>query len=141
MIGMYLTDTRQRDISDHIQIELLLEACAKQMAEVCRSISYLSDSAQTLKSVTDFMLDAVRNELLGFEIRISIISMGLGIGALVAGIYGMNVTHGLEQNSNGFYIITGTTLSFIGSVIAIGMVRSLRYRKIRLKRPNKKDVF
>ncbi|CAF5161168.1 unnamed protein product, partial [Rotaria magnacalcarata] len=42
MIGMYLTDNRKRDIADHTQVELLLEACTKEMAEVRRSISDLS---------------------------------------------------------------------------------------------------
>ncbi|CAF5162548.1 unnamed protein product, partial [Rotaria magnacalcarata] len=31
---MYLTDNRKRDIADHTQVELLLEACTKEMAEV-----------------------------------------------------------------------------------------------------------
>ncbi|CAF1254850.1 unnamed protein product [Rotaria sordida] len=65
MIGMYLTDNRKRDIFDHTQAELLLEASTKQTAEVRRSIS---DSVHTLESATGFMLDAVRNELLAFEI-------------------------------------------------------------------------
>ncbi len=89
MIGTYLTDNRKRDISDYIQIELLLEASRKQMAEVRRSISDLSDSVHTLESATGFMLDAVRNELLAFEIRINIVTMGLGMGAFIAGIYRM----------------------------------------------------
>ena len=55
LIGMYLTDHRQRDLSDHIQIELLLEASTKQMAEVCRPISDLSDSIQTLESAVGFI--------------------------------------------------------------------------------------
>jgi hypothetical protein len=41
MIGIYLTDNRKHDIYDHIQIEVLLEALTKQMAEVRRSISDL----------------------------------------------------------------------------------------------------
>ncbi|CAF4627709.1 unnamed protein product [Rotaria sp. Silwood1] len=106
MIGMYLTDNRKRDISDHIEIELLLEACTKQMAEVRRSISDLSDSVHTLESATGFMLDAVRNELLAFEIRINIITMGFGVGAFITGIYGMNLLNGLEQNPYTFYILT-----------------------------------
>ena len=75
LIGMYLTDLRPRELSDHIQIELLLEASTKQMAEVCRPISDLCDSVRTLESTLGFMLDAVRNELLAFEIRINIITL------------------------------------------------------------------
>ncbi len=141
MIGMYLTDNRKRDISDHIQVELLLEACTKQMAEVRRSISDLSDSVHTLESATGFMLDAVRNELLVFEIRINIVTMGLGMGALIAGIYGMNLTNGFEQNPYAFYAIAGSSCCFISGIIAFTIMRLLRYRKIRLHRSNKTTLF
>ena len=141
MIGMYLTDNRKRDLSDHMQIELLLEASTKQMAEVRRSITDLSDSVHTLESATGFMLDAVRNELLAFEIRINVVTMGFGLGAFIAGIYGMNLTNGFEQNPYAFYAVAGTTLCFIGGAIAIAFVRLLRYRKVRLHRSNKIDIF
>ncbi|CAF1481569.1 unnamed protein product [Rotaria sordida] len=137
MIGMYLTDKRQRDISDHVQIELLLEASAKQMAEVRRSISDLSDSVHTLENATGFMLDALRNELIGFEIQINIITMGFGIGAFITGLYGMNLLNNFEQNLYAFYIVTGTTFSFISGIIILGIIRLFRYRKIRLHRSNK----
>jgi len=141
MIGMYLTDKRQRDISDHIQVELLLEACAKQMAEVRRSISDLSDSVHTMESATGFMLDAVRNELLGFEIKINIITMGFGMGAFIAGIYGMNLSNGFEQTPYVFYFITGTSCLFISGIIVMGITRLRRYRRIKLHRSNKTHVF
>ncbi|CAF2588185.1 unnamed protein product [Rotaria sp. Silwood2] len=141
MIGMYLTDNRKRDISDHIEVELLLEACTKQMAEVRRSISDLSDSVHTLESATGFMLDAVRNELLAFEIRINIITMGFGVGAFVTGMYGMNLLNGFEQHPYAFYIVTGTTCCFICGIITIGIMRLLRYRKVRLHRSNKINIF
>ncbi|CAF0987173.1 unnamed protein product [Adineta ricciae] len=141
MIGMYLTDTRKRDISDHIQVELLLEACTKQMAEVRRTISDLSDSVRTLESATGFMLDAVRNELLSFEIRINIITMSLGMGAFIAGTFGMNLTNGIEQNPYAFYAITGTSIVLIGGAIVRAFARLSRYRRIRLHRSNKIDTF
>lgn len=141
MIGMYLTDNRKREISDHIQAELLLEACTKQMAEVRRSISDLSDSVHTLESATGFMLDAVRNELLVYEIRINIITMGLGMGAFVASLYGMNLSNGFESNPYAFYIVTGTTFCFITGLVAVAIMRLLRYRKVRLNRSNKIDIF
>jgi len=141
MIGMYLTDNRQRDISDHIQVELLLEACTKQMAEVRRSISDLSDSVHTLESATGFMLDAVRNELLAFEIKINIITMGLALGAFIAGIYGMNLTNGFEQSTTTFYVVTGTSFCLMGGLVAIAVFKLFRYQKIRLHRSHKTKIF
>lgn len=134
LIEMYLSDPRQRDLSDHIEAELLLEACAKQMAEIKRSISDLSDSVHTLESATGFMLDAMRNELIAFEIKINIITMGLGIGALIAGICGMNMASGLEQHPYAFYAVAGSTTCLMGGVVIFAFLRLLRYGKIRLTR-------
>ena len=137
LIEMYLSDQRQRDLSDHIEAELLLEACAKQMAEIKRSISDLSDSVHTLESATGFMLDAVRNELIAFEIKINIITMGLGLGALIAGIYGMNMNNGLEQHPFAFYAIAGSTTCLMGGVVIFAFLRLFRYGKIRLHRSHR----
>jgi len=63
------------------------------------------------------------------------------MGAVIAGIYGMNVSHGFEQNPYAFYIITGTTFCFITGFVAVGIMRLLRYRKIRLHRSNKREIF
>ena len=141
LIGMYLTDQRKRDLSDHIQIEFLLEASTKQMAEVCRPISDLSDSVKTLENSIGFMLDAVRNELLAFEIRINIITMGLGVGAFIAGVFGMNFSTGLEQHPSAFYLLTGASIFLMTGIVAMAMTRLLRYRKIRLHRTNTLKIF
>ena len=141
LIGMYLTDARPRQLAEHVQIEFLLEASTKQMAEVCRPISDLSDSLQTLENSIGFMLDAVRNELLAFEIRINIITMGLGVGAFIAGVFGMNFATGLETHPSAFYLLTGTSICLMSAIIALSMNRLLRYRKIRLHRTNKLKIF
>ncbi|CAF2108218.1 unnamed protein product [Rotaria magnacalcarata] len=122
MIGMYLTDNRKRDIADHTQVELLLEACTKEMAEVRRSISDLSDSVRTIESAIGFILNAVLNELLTFEIKINIIMMGFGIGAFIAGIYGMNLLNGIEQAPYAFYAVAGSGFCFLSGFISIVVV-------------------
>lgn len=134
LIGMYLSDPKQRDLSDHIQAELLLEASAKQMAELLRSISDLSDSVQTLESAIGFILDTVRNDLLAFEIRINILTMGLAIGAFVGGIFGMNLLNGYEQQPMVFYLVSGSSLGLIAIVVVYYLRRLSKFTKVRLHR-------
>ena len=98
MIGLYLNQNQQKDSPDLSEVEFLLESSAKQLAEVCRAVYDLKDSIQTVESTTGFMLDAVRNHLLAFEIQINIITMGFGIGAFITAIYGMNLSSGLEEH-------------------------------------------
>jgi magnesium transporter len=38
------------------------------------------------------ILDANRNNLLALDLKVSIVTMGLGAGALFAGLFGMNVS-------------------------------------------------
>jgi len=136
MIGMYLTENQQRDLSDLGEVEFILESSAKQLAEVCRSIHDLKDSIHSIESTTGFMLDAVRNQLLAFEIQINIITMGFGIGAFITAIYGMNLYSGIEQHPSALLYVTGIA-SFIGvTAITIGIYRLFKYRRVKLHQSN-----
>lgn len=53
------------------------------------------------------MLDSGRNALLALDIKISMATMGVGVGALVAGLFGMNLVSGLEDTPHTFFIVTG----------------------------------
>jgi magnesium transporter len=136
MIGLYLTENREKHVSDLSEVELLLESCAKQMAEVCRSVYDLKDSVQTIESTTGFMLDAVRNHLLAFEIQINIITMGFGIGAFITAIYGMNLYSGIEEHPRALILVATFSSCFAIASIAIGIYRLVKYRKIKLHRSN-----
>ncbi|CAF3682374.1 unnamed protein product [Rotaria sp. Silwood1] len=136
MIGLYLTENRQSDSSDLNEVELLLESCAKQIAEVCRSVYDLKDSVQNIESTTGFMLDAVRNHLLAFEIQINIITMGFGIGAFITAIYGMNLYSGMEEHPRALLYVATISSCFAVTSIAIGIYRLFKYRRIKLHRPN-----
>lgn len=47
------------------------------------------------------------------EVRLSVAMLSIAGGTYIAGLYGMNVIHGLEEASNGFALTAG------GSVVAI----------------------
>ncbi len=134
LVGMYLNDNHKREISDHNEAELILEACAKQMSQVCRTIYDFEDSLQTFETTIGFILDTVRNDLLAFETRINVVSMAFGIGGFIVGVYGMNLLSGYEKNPAAFYVVISCSMSFIVGIITVGMTRLLKYRRIRLHR-------
>ncbi|CAF4375080.1 unnamed protein product [Rotaria socialis] len=109
-------------VSDHNEVERILEACAKQMTEVCRTIYDLDDSLQTLETTTGFALDTVRSDLLAF----------------IVGVYGMNILNGLESEPAAFYRVLGGSACLIVGLIVVGMTRLLVYRRIRLSRKRKR---
>ena len=65
------------------------------------------------------MLDAVRSELIAFEIKIYIVTIGLGLGALIA----------------------GSTTCLRTGVGAFALMRLFRYGKVRLHRSQRHVHF
>jgi magnesium transporter len=55
------------------------------------------------------MLDSGRNALLALDVKVSMATLGIGSGALMAGLFGMNLTSGLEATPYAFVTVTGTT--------------------------------
>ena len=43
------------------------------------------------QEIAELMLDSGRNALLALDIKVSIATLGMGTGALIAGVFGMNV--------------------------------------------------
>jgi len=54
------------------------------------------------------------------------------VGALLAGLFGMNLLSHFEEHMYAFYIISGTCLGFAGVVIIGGVRRLSSIRKIGL---------
>lgn len=44
------------------------------------------------QEIAELMLDSGRNALLALDIKVSIATLGIGTGALLAGLFGMNVS-------------------------------------------------
>jgi hypothetical protein len=47
---------------------------------------------QSTQEIAELMLDSGRNALLALDIKVSIATLGVGTGALIAGFFGMNVS-------------------------------------------------
>jgi len=75
------------------------------------------------------------------KLELILLQWDLEWGALIDAIYGMNLTNGFEQNPYDFYIITGSSCCFLSGIIAFAIMRLLRYRKIRLHRSTKTNLF
>jgi Mg2+ and Co2+ transporter CorA len=52
----------------------------------------VADAPQSTQEIAELMLDSGRNALLALDIKISIATLGVGCGAMVAGLFGMNVS-------------------------------------------------
>lgn len=92
---MYLTSTyqgRPRALHDHEALELLLESFTKQVEEIVSEVDTTVANMQSTQEIAELMLDSGRNALLALDVKISIATLGVGSGALIAGFFGMNVS-------------------------------------------------
>lgn len=108
--AMYITDKmlgKPRALHDHEQLELLLESFTKQVEEIVSEIDTTVANMQSTQEVAELMLDSGRNALLALDIKVSIATLGIGTGAMVAGLFGMNLTTSLEETPYAFVVVSG----------------------------------
>ncbi|THU96005.1 Mg2+ transporter protein cora-like protein [Dendrothele bispora CBS 962.96] len=107
--AMYLSD-KKNGISrngDHEDLEVLLEAFHKQVEEVVNEVGNIESNVQSTQEIVELILDSNRNALLSLDLQMSIATFGVGSGALIAGIFGMNLTNHMESHPYAFYGMTG----------------------------------
>ncbi|KAF7971345.1 hypothetical protein HWV62_21359 [Athelia sp. TMB] len=93
LVAMYLTDKKNgvERTDDHEELEVLLESFSKQVEEIVNEAENIESNVQSTQEIVELILDSNRNSLLALDLKVSIMTMGIGSGALVAGVFGMNV--------------------------------------------------
>ncbi|KAK1223976.1 magnesium ion transporter [Marasmius sp. AFHP31] len=103
LIGMYLSDKKdaiQRDLHDHKDLEVLLETFSKQVEEIVNEVANLESNVQSTQEIVELIIDSNRNALLALDLQVSIATFGVGTGALLAGVFGMNVSISASDSRN-----------------------------------------
>ncbi|KAG8838518.1 magnesium ion transporter [Serendipita sp. 400] len=146
LAAMYLSDKKAgkpRVNSDHDELEVLLESFSKQVEEIVNESETTMHNISATQEIVELLLDANRNNLLALDLKVSIITMGLGAGALFAGLFGMNLANYMEESVVAFL---GASVTAVGLaiILAMGGIRRLdKIRKVGLsmnnstKRPNR----
>ncbi|EPQ53714.1 Mg2+ transporter protein [Gloeophyllum trabeum ATCC 11539] len=105
--AMYLTDKKnQKERHDHNELEVLLESFSKQVEEIVTEANNIDANVQSTQEIVELILDSNRNSLLALDLKVSIGTMGIGAGALVAGLFGMNLKSTLEESDYAFLGMT-----------------------------------
>ncbi|KAJ1976849.1 magnesium ion transporter [Dimargaris verticillata] len=127
LAAMYLTAKKgeqPRNIHDHEEVELLLETYLKQVEEIANVISALSTNMRSTEDIVNIMLDSQRNDLMLLDLQVNIGMLGLTAGALIAGLFGMNLINHHESHPYAF-IAVATTISLIMTIILTVSVRRM----------------
>src|SRR5216110_1903263 len=73
---MYLTEKsrgKQRDVDQHDEVELLLEAYAKQVDGIVQEADQLASNMRNTEEIVNIILDANRNSLMLLDLKVFLV--------------------------------------------------------------------
>jgi len=139
MDAMYLSNKKNNQlVTDHEELEVLLESFSKQVEEIVNEAENIESNVQSTQEIVELILDSNRNALLALDLKVSIATLGVGCGALIAGLFGMNLTSHLEQHPYGFYVMTALSAGLAFLVAWTGFRRLAKIRKVGLSSTSQK---
>ncbi|KAI9786443.1 MAG: magnesium ion transporter [Geoglossum umbratile] len=142
LAAMYLTAKakgEERGEEDHTEVEMLLESYHKVCDEIVQNSGNLVSNIRNTEEMVlnhtpdvnyrvKAILDANRNSLMLLDLKFSIGTLGMGSGAFIAALYGMNLKNFIEESDVGF---TGVSLWSFGIAIIICTYGLHKLRRIQ----------
>ncbi|CAN0052943.1 unnamed protein product [Discosporangium mesarthrocarpum] len=119
---MYLTEARERmgevrDPSQHQEVEMLFENYLLEASGKRSDVRDLENTARNTEEIVEIELDVLRNRILRFELILSISGLTVSLGALVTGVFGMNLLSGWEEHRGTFWLVT--TMIYGGMIVSL----------------------
>ncbi|VEU23171.1 DEKNAAC104077 [Brettanomyces naardenensis] len=113
-------------VGDTGDIEMLLEAYYQQCDEIVQQAETLINDIKSTEEIVNIILDANRNSLMVYELKITIYTLGFTMATLMPAFYGMNLKNYMEESPLAF-----------GGVIMLSCVAGMTmvvyaFRKLRL---------
>eukprot|EP00850_Spirogloea_muscicola_P016558 SM000135S27002 [mRNA] locus=s135:130323:132545:- [translate_table: standard] len=120
--------TQQESVEE---LEMLLEAYFVVIDSTLNKLTALKEYTDDTKDFINIQLDNTRNKLIQFELLMTTVTLVVAIYGMVAGVFGMNIPIGLEQNPYAFKWVIGLT-GISGMLIFIGIMWYFRHKKLML---------
>lgn len=148
--GMYLTEklklskqpgkeNSEDEVRDIGEVEMLLEAYYKQCDEFVQQSESLINDIKSTEEIVNIILDANRNSLMLFELKVTIYTLGFTIATLMPAFYGMNLKNFIEESNLGFGGVVGISL-VIAFLVTSANFKTLRsVQKLTLMAPGTKS--
>lgn len=99
----------EKDI-DTMHLEMLFENYLNEIEWIASELDGLQDNITNTEENVVLQLDLLRNRILRFELFLSISSFVVTCGALVTGLFGMNLVNHFETNGGMFYAVFSLTM-------------------------------
>ena len=98
-------------IVDTMNLEMLFENYLNEVEWIASEVEEVIDEITNTEENVVLQLDLLRNRILRFELSLSMSSYVVTCGALITGLFGMNLISHLETDKNVFYIVTALLVS------------------------------
>ncbi|KAJ1631387.1 hypothetical protein T492DRAFT_995863 [Pavlovales sp. CCMP2436] len=123
MLDMLLTEKaalrgKRPPAAHHEPVELLLEEYARQMATVLTEAQALKKRVASASELAQLHLDISRNRMVSMNVHLSMVNTSLALIMTSAGVFGMNLTSGMENSSDAFYAVTAISSLAAGCTLA-----------------------
>ncbi|CZR51533.1 related to inner membrane magnesium transporter MRS2, mitochondrial precursor [Phialocephala subalpina] len=135
LAAMYLTEKSHdllRGEDDHTEVEMLLESYHKLCDEIVQESGNLVSNIRNTEEIVKAILDANRNSLMVLDLKFSIGTLGMGSGALVAALYGMNLKNFIEESDFGFMGVTGWAFVLTAFVCTYGLHKLRKVQRVSM---------
>lgn len=135
LAAMYLTEKSHdlmRGEDDHTEVEMLLESYHKLCDEIVQESGNLVSNIRNTEEIVKAILDANRNSLMLLDLKFSIGTLGIGSGAFIAALYGMNLKNFIEESDFGFWGVTGWSIVFSAIVCSYGLVKLRKVQRLSM---------
>ncbi|KAK9466252.1 hypothetical protein V1512DRAFT_264207 [Lipomyces arxii] len=136
LAGMYLSEKMRgvmRPPDQHSEVEMLMESYYKHCDEIVQATDITMSNVHTTEEIVNIILDANRNSLMLLDLKVSIGTMGLGAGAFVAALYGMNLKNYMEDWAGGFWGVSGITGVIVCVIVVSGFRNLRRLRRVTMR--------
>ena len=105
----FLDQVGQIDVTEHEDVELLLEAFNAYLSHIMFELKRMDADIGDVEDFVTIHLSSARNKILKLSLFMEIGMLSVAFGAMLAGIFGMNLGFGddewkLSKNHTGFYI-------------------------------------
>lgn len=128
LAGMYLTDPKKfkPEEENYDEVELILESYYRQCDEFVQQAGSLLNDIKATEEIVNIILDANRNSLMLFELKVTVYTLGFTVATLVPAFYGMNLKNYIEESSWGF-----------GMVVVFSIIQGLAITWLNFKKLHK----
>jgi len=107
MLSLYLTKPDRQE-GEQEEVELLLSSYSADLDEIETEIKIFIDMIEDTDQFISAHLDSVRNEIIKMSLFIEVGGLVMGFGAVVSGIFGMNLNNKIEVPSLLYLVLTQT---------------------------------